>query len=134
MDDAMVGKKMINFPRNKLNELIITKMIKRANWDSLEEIVQAEAVIESEQDSEVDVELQVHEGLVVMAKRKQVFWPCRIVQIKENHYDVFSYDKNTIEQKSKSMIKNFDMNENCCRGKSSSYVKAWKSARKDYES
>ena len=31
MDDAMVGKKMINFLRNKLNDLIITKMIKRAN-------------------------------------------------------------------------------------------------------
>ena len=76
-------------------------------------------------------------GDIVMVLRKTLHWPAKIISSNSNSnlFEVMIYDKSrTMEKKQLKYLQTFSTDPSVCDGKGAMWIKAWKEAKKDYES
>ena len=74
-------------------------------------------------------------GDFVMVMKKTLHWPARVLARNSNIFEVMYYDKaRTKEQKQLKYLVPFSTDVSVCEGRGALWVKAWKEAKKDYES
>ena len=74
-------------------------------------------------------------GKIVLVQKKSLHWPARILGLNGNKCLVKYFDAaRSEEEKHFKFIIPFTSNQAICEGRSSTWVKAWKAALKEYES
>ena len=74
-------------------------------------------------------------GNIVLVQKKSLHWPARILGLNGNKCLVKYFDAaRSEEEKHFKFIIPFTSNQAICEGRSSTWVKAWKAALKEYES
>ena len=70
-----------------------------------------------------------------MVLKKTLHWPAKILTRNSNLVELMFYDKaRTKEWKQLKYLVPFSTDVSVCEGRGALWVKAWKEARKDYES
>ena len=99
-----------------------------------EEIIELEETSFSEKAPEISTHGSLVEGQIVLVQRKSLHWPAKIVSVSSNRCEVMIFDKTrTIDSKQMKFIIPFSTDQAICEGRSSVWVKAWKEAKKEFE-